>query len=139
MPRSCTHTTWHISKPRSGAPSLLWVMTGARNRDRISADIRQLRRQRIEIVDASAEGIDAPAQWVVTSQGQLGYDRLVIALGAELAPEALPGFAEEAHNLYTSDGAKAAHKSLCGIDRRRVATVVSRLPYKWGALRLPSA
>lgn len=112
------------------APSLLWVMSGSRRAGQISADIRGLRRRGIEVVEAAAEGIDPQRQRVVTSAGDLPFDRLVVALGAELAPETLPGFAEAAHNVYTLAGAESANRALAGLERGRVAVLVSRLPYK---------
>jgi len=112
------------------APSFLWVMSGARRAEQISADVRGLRRRGIEVVESAVDGIDPQRQRVATSAGELPYDRLVIALGAELAPETLPGFSEGAHNLYTLAGAEAANRALSGLERGRVAVVVSRLPYK---------
>lgn len=112
------------------APSFLWVMSGSRRAEQISADIRGLRRRGIEVVEASIEGIDPQRQRVATSAGDLSYDRLVVALGAELAPQMLPGFSEGAHNLYTLEGAEAAGQALAGLEQGRVAVLVSRLPYK---------
>jgi sulfide:quinone oxidoreductase len=112
------------------APSFLWVMSGSRQAGQITADVRGLRRRGIEVVEASVDGIDPPRQRVVTSAGELPYDRLVVALGAELAPETLPGFAAAAHNLYALAGAESANRALAGLERGRVAILVSRLPYK---------
>lgn len=112
------------------APSFLWVMSGSRRAEQISGDMRGLRRRGIEVVETSVDGIDAQRQRVATSTGDVSYDRLVVALGAELAPEALPGFAEGAHNLYTLEGAETAGRALAGLERGRVAVLVSRLPYK---------
>ncbi len=112
------------------APSFLWVMSGSRRAGQITADVRGLRRRGIEVVEGSVEGIDSQRQRVMTSAGDLSYDRLVVALGAELAPATLPGFAESANNLYTLAGAESANRALAGLDRGRVAILVSRLPYK---------
>jgi sulfide:quinone oxidoreductase len=112
------------------APSFLWVMTGARRPEQISADRRHLRRSGIEVVEAEVLGIDPGRHEVKTSAADLSYDRLVIALGAELAPESLPGFADAAHNIYTMEGAVAAGVALDRFEGGRLAVVVSRLPYK---------
>lgn len=56
----------------------------------------------------------------------------MIALGTDLAPGALPGFAEAAHNLYTLDGAAAAGEALQLFAGGRVTVAVSSLPYKSG-------
>ncbi len=112
------------------APSFLWVMTGARRPEQVTADLRRLRRHEIEVLEAQVEAIDRESKTVTTSAGAVPYDRLVVALGAELAPEALPGFAEAAHNVYTLEGAAAAGRALRELEGGRIAVLVSRLPYK---------
>lgn len=112
------------------APSFLWVLTGARRPDQISADTRRLRRRGIELAEAEARSVDADTRRVDTSGGSIAYDRLVIALGTELAPELVPGFAEAALDLYTLDGVLQARRALDDFGGGRVAVVVSRLPYK---------
>src|SRR3990172_974699 len=71
------------------APSFLWVLTGARQPGEVSADLGRLRRHGIELVEAEVQAIDPETRTVATSAGPLAYDRLVVALGTELAPEAL--------------------------------------------------
>lgn len=112
------------------APSLLWVMTGARRPAQISTDRGRLRRAGIEVLHADAREIDLTRRRVRTTEAEVSFDRLVIALGAELAPDALEGFAAAAHNVYTLDGAAAAADALARFDGGRLAVVVSRLPYK---------
>lgn len=112
------------------APSFLWVMTGARKPAQVTRDLRRLRRRGIELVEAEARTLDPESRRVETTDGQVAYDRLVIALGAELVPEALPGFAEAAHNVYTLDGALTAGRALAALEGGRVVVLVSRLPYK---------
>ena len=58
------------------------------------------------------------------------YDSLLIALGAELAPEAIPGLAEAGHTFYTLEGAERLRQALQGFTGGTVAVVVSSLPYK---------
>jgi sulfide:quinone oxidoreductase len=112
------------------APSFLWVMTGARRPEQITFDLGRLGRWGIRAVRADVLEIDVEERTVKTTEGGFPYDRLVIALGAELAPQALPGFAEGAHDVYTLDGAASAGRALQDFGGGRVAVVVSRLPYK---------
>lgn len=112
------------------APSFLWVLTGERRPEQISTDLGRLRRRGIELVEAEAHAIDVDARRVETAIGPIAYDRLVVALGAELAPELLSGFAESALDVYTLDGAVQAQRALGGFAGGRVAVLVSRLPYK---------
>jgi len=112
------------------APSFPWVMTGARRPEQITLDLQRLRRRGIELVRGEVLQIDPECRVVRTAGGPIDYTRLVIALGAELAPEALSGFSEAAHNVYTLEGVAAAGRALRAFDGGRLAVVVSRLPYK---------
>ena len=112
------------------APSFLWLLTGERRPEQISVELGRLRRRGIELVEADARGLETDARRIETSTGPIGYDRLVLAPGAELAPDQLPGFGEAALNVYTLDGALAANRALEGFAGGRLIVLVSRLPYK---------
>jgi len=112
------------------APSFLWMMTGDRQASQITREVRSLVRSRVEIVRAEVRSIDLAARRVETDGQALGYDHLVVALGAQLAPEAIPGLAEGAHTFYTLEGAMRLHESLAAFNGGSVAVVVSALPYK---------
>jgi sulfide:quinone oxidoreductase len=112
------------------APSFLWVLNGARRAEQISTDRRHLRRAGIEVLQAEVLDLDPTQHTIKTSDAEVPFDRLIIALGAELAPELLPGFTEAAHNVYTLEGATAAGEALRSFDGGRVAVLVSRAPYK---------
>ena len=112
------------------APSFLWLMTGERQPEQITRDVRQLARPGVEVVLAEAQDIDLSNRRVTTSTQTLAYDTLIIALGAELAPEAIPGLPEAAHTFYTFDGAAKLRDALREFSGGTVAVVVSALPYK---------
>ena len=112
------------------APSFLWLMTGDRRPEQITRDVRQLARPGVEVMLAEAQSIDLPNRRVVTTAQTLAYDTLIIALGAELAPEAIPGLAAAAHTFYTFDGAAKLRGALREFGGGTVAVVVSALPYK---------
>ena len=112
------------------APSFLWVLTGERRPEQISADLRRLRRRGIELVEAEARAIDTDARRIETTGEPIAYDRLLLSLGAEVAPDLLPGYAEAALDVYTLDGAVEAGRALDGFAGGRVVVLVSRLPYK---------
>jgi sulfide:quinone oxidoreductase len=111
------------------APSFLWLMTGDRRPEQIQRDVRQLLRPGVELVVAEVQSIDLAGRQVQTSAGVLGYDYLILALGAELAPDAIPGLAD-AHTYYTLDGAVKTRDALQRFTGGAIAVVVSALPYK---------
>jgi sulfide:quinone oxidoreductase len=112
------------------APSFLWLMTGDRRTSQITRDLRTLLRPRIEVVQAEARAIDVATCRVVADGSTVDYDDLVISLGAELVPDAVPGLAEGAHGFYTLEGAERLRDALAAFRGGAVAVVVSALPYK---------
>lgn len=112
------------------APSFLWLMTGDRQPDKIVKPVHSLLRRGIEVVQAEVKSIDIPHRSVMTSSRTLTYDYLVVALGAELAPESIPGLAESAYSFYTFEETKRLQQALPEFNGGTVAVVVSSLPYK---------
>jgi len=112
------------------APSLLWLMTGDREPRQITRGRERLARKGIELVNGEAEGLDTARRTVRVDGRDIAYERLVIALGAQPAPELMPGLAEGAIDLYTTEGALAAGRALREFDGGRVVILVARLPYK---------
>jgi len=53
-----------------------------------------------------------------------------VALGAELAPDAIPGLAEASHTFYTFEGASRLHNALASFSGGRIVVVVAAMPYK---------
>jgi sulfide:quinone oxidoreductase len=111
-------------------PSLLWLMLGRRTPAAIQRPVARLTRRGIEVVRGRIEHID-PARRAVHIDGrETVADYLVIALGADYAPETVPGLAAAGHNFYTLAGAQALHASLSGLRAGRLALLVSALPFK---------
>ena len=112
------------------APSFLSLMTGDRQPEQITRDVRQLIRPGVELVLTEAQAIDVSNRRVQTSAQTVNYDYLIVALGAELAFSAIPGLTECAHTYYTFDGATKLRDTLQNFGGGKVAVVVSSLPYK---------
>lgn len=111
-------------------PSLLWLMVGRRRREQIERPLRSLLVRGVDLVEAEVRAIDPQARQVTTSTGVLSADALVIALGAELAPDAAAGYREAALNFYAPEGAAACSRALESFRGGRVVVAVSALPYK---------
>lgn len=112
------------------APSFLWVMTGDRQPAQITREVRHLVRPGVEVVAAEVQAIDVSTRRVHTSTQALTDDYLIIALGAELASDTIPGLSESAHTYYTLDGAEKLRDALRRFTGGTVAVAVSALPYK---------
>lgn len=112
------------------APSFLWLMTGDRRPEQVVRPLRSLLAAGVELIHASAEEIDTAARIVRTTGGEFPFDFLVIALGAELAPDSIPGLAGSYETYYTFEGAARLREKLETFTAGRVAVVVAAMPYK---------
>jgi sulfide:quinone oxidoreductase len=112
------------------APSFLWLMIGDRHGPEITRDLRTLVRPGIELIEANVVSINATDRQVETTRGPLNFDYLIIALGAELAPETIPDLAEASHTFFTLDGAEKLREALRSFSGGSVAIAISALPYK---------
>ncbi|HEV2359629.1 MAG TPA: FAD/NAD(P)-binding oxidoreductase [bacterium] len=114
------------------APSFLWLMVGARREDQIVRDLRTLIVPGVELVGAEVSNIDLANRRVETTGQPIGYDYLILALGAEYAPDAVPGLDPTAHTFYTVSGAARLQQALQAFPEGegRVAVAVCGMPYK---------
>lgn len=110
--------------------SLLWLMTGDRNPDRISRSFSSLERKGISFVRGDIDGIDPRRREVVVGGKTFSCDYLVVALGAELAPETIPGLQEAGHNFYTLSGADARRHALANFSGGRLVVMTTGPGYK---------
>lgn len=111
-------------------PSLLWLMLGLRAPQQISRPYTALARRGIELVQGRVERIDPLLRAVTVDGKALTADYLVIALGAELAPDAVPGLAQAGHNLYSLAGAEAIRDARLTLTHGRIVVLVSAMPFK---------
>lgn len=80
-------------------PSLLWLLVGEREAGDFSRPLEHLARRGIAFRRGGVTRIDAATRQVDIDGETLSADALVIALGAEYAPESVPGLAEAGLNL----------------------------------------
>jgi sulfide:quinone oxidoreductase len=114
------------------APSFLWLMVGVRRQDQVVRDLSTLTAPGVDLVQAEVVGIDVAAQRVETTREPISFDYLILALGAEYAPDAVPGLDPTAHTFYTWSGAAALHQALQAFPDRggTVAVAICGMPYK---------
>ncbi len=111
-------------------PSFFWVLTGKREISKICRNFQLLEKKGIQYLNAEVQNIDVKNKQVKTSVKDISYDFLVIALGAELAPESVPGLSESGHNLYEVEEIPKLADSLKGFSGGTLMILVSKLPFK---------
>ena len=110
--------------------SKLWVMTGERkDPGEGERELSRLAGAGIEIVQADIEAIDPTARTVRTTASTMEGDYVIVALGAERNPKAVPGFTESALNLYERDGALRIQRALQEFSGGRIVVLVTRTPF----------
>ncbi|MDP3046227.1 MAG: FAD/NAD(P)-binding oxidoreductase, partial [Chloroflexota bacterium] len=112
------------------AASFPWLMTGDRRPEAITKDLRPLARRGVEVREEEIQAIVTDRQEVKTGAGLLNYDYLIIALGADLNPAAIPGMQEAAHTFYTLEGTVKLRDALPAFPGGRVVVVIAALPFK---------
>ena len=112
------------------APSLLWLMTGDRTANQISRPLSALAGRGIEVVRGTVERIDPHAKAAWIGGREFSADHLVIALGAALAPERVPGLAKAGHNFYSLAGAETLRDARLAVNRGRIVVLIAAVPFK---------
>ena len=111
-------------------PSLLWHITGDSEPASFTRPLSALAAKGIELVTGEIARIDPAALTVEVNGATLAGDALIVALGADYAPETVPGLAENGLNLYTLDGASAIRAALDTFSGGRIAVLTAAPGYK---------
>ncbi len=124
--------------------SLLWVLRGWRRPEEVRVRATAASLPGVELITATVDSIDIPGQTVHADHAVIGYDALVIALGAALNDAAVPGLAEAldvgvAGQFYTLDGATELHAKVDALDRGRIAVLIAGVPFKCPAAPFEAA
>jgi len=111
-------------------PSLLWLMVGQREPGDFTRSLDRLAARGVDLRRGDVTRID-PRRCAAEIDGQvIAADALIIALGADYAPEAIPGLADAGLNLYTMEGATAIRDALARFNDGRVVVITAAPVYK---------
>jgi sulfide:quinone oxidoreductase len=110
--------------------SKLDVMFGHTTENRVLHPYGDLVKPGVRFVQTAITAIDPVAKHVDTDAGGFDADIVVVALGADLHPEATPGLLEAGHEFYTEAGAFACRSVLEAFEGGRVIVAVCSAPFK---------
>ncbi|HJX24233.1 MAG TPA: FAD/NAD(P)-binding oxidoreductase, partial [Candidatus Bathyarchaeia archaeon] len=111
-------------------PSYLWLMMGWREPRQITRDLNLLSRKGIKYINNEVLKIDPANRLVKTKTGDLAYDFLVVAMGAELAPETVPGLTDAAHTFYDLEAAMATREAIRRFSGGKVTITIASTPFR---------
>ena len=106
------------------------VMFGRRTAGQVKAYYADLAHDGVEFIRDTIETIDPERRTVTTRSASFGYDHLIVGLGAELVPEATPGFVEGGYEFYSLAGAERLYPVLDGFTAGTILLSVFGKPYK---------
>jgi sulfide:quinone oxidoreductase len=109
--------------------SLLRIMTGEKSEQEVTVPKEKVSQKGIKFINTEVNRIDVTNGIVTTGQGEFAYNYLVVALGAELAPEKVPGF-ESAFHMYTLEDAKKLRDALSSFRGGSIRLIISSTPFK---------
>jgi sulfide:quinone oxidoreductase len=112
-------------------PGYLYVALGQANGRWLVRDERTLLRRNVDLVVEGAASIDPEAGTVQLERGgRLDWDYLVLATGARLVPDQVPGLAEGSYEFYSLEGAQRLREALRRFEGGRIFVGVAGIPYK---------
>ncbi len=111
----------------------LWILHGSRNLGESKTALSNLKSKGISFLQDDITAID-PIEKSITTAAQsrkCGYDYLIMALGADYAPELINGFEKNGgFNLYDAEQIPKLRKEILALSQGRIAVCITSFPYK---------
>ncbi|WP_152039384.1 NAD(P)/FAD-dependent oxidoreductase [Salinigranum salinum] len=111
-------------------PIWLYVAFGKRDPEDGVRPITKLVDRRVSLRFSRVEAIDTDRKRLSLNGGDtLGYDYLVLATGARIVPDEVPGLAEAGHDFYSEEGALALRDALADFTEGHLVLSVVGTPH----------
>lgn len=108
----------------------LWIINGTRTFENSIGSLNQLIKKEINFLKEEIIQIDLQNKQIKTTTKTLSYDFLIIAMGAVLAPEKIPGLSENGMNIYDHNQLTEIHKKIKNMRSGNIAISIMGMPYK---------
>lgn len=107
-----------------------WALIGDSSLEAGQRSLDVLTSLGIRVMRDPVTRIDPNAREAYMGDQRISADALVVALGAELVPEAIPGFQEHAFNVYDAQDIPRAAQALSELQGGRLLIGIFGAPYK---------
>ena len=108
----------------------LWIIKGIRTFENSTGSLSALAKKNIDFLNEEILQIDLENKNIKTSTKNLSYDYLIIAMGAVLAPQKIPGLVENGMNLYDYRESEKIHEKITALKSGTIAISIMGMPYK---------
>jgi sulfide:quinone oxidoreductase len=107
-----------------------WALTGQSTLEAGQRPLDSLTRLGVRVMRDPVTRIDPAGRAAWMGDQQISADALVVALGAELASDAIPGFEDHAHNVYDPLEVPRAAQALADFPGGTLMIGIFGVPYK---------
>lgn len=107
-----------------------WALVGESTLEEGQKPLESLNRLGVRVMRESVTSINPQERAAEVGGQRIEADALVVALGAELIPNAVPGFQEHAYNVYDPAGIPRAAQALNEFHSGRLVIGIFGAPYK---------
>lgn len=107
-----------------------WALVGESPLEAGQRSLDGLTRLGVRVMRDPVTRIDPEARAATMGDQRISADALVVALGADLAPEAISGFQEQAFNVYAAADIPRAAQALNEFEGGRLVIGIFGAPYK---------
>ena len=130
---------WHITiidrdEQHHYQPGYLFIPFGVYSRNDVLKPKKEFIPPGVEFVWDTIVTIDREARQVTTAKGSYDYDWLILATGADIAPEEIDGMMDgwrkDIFDYYTLEGAEALRKELKYFTDGKIVLNIAEIPYK---------
>ena len=108
----------------------LWIIKGTRTFENSTGSLSALAKKNIDFLNEEILQIDLENKNIKTSTKNFSYDYLIIAMGAVLAPQKIPGLVENGMNLYDYRESEKIHEKITALKSGTIAISIMGMPYK---------
>ena len=108
----------------------LWIIKGTRTFENSTALLNGLEKKDIDFLNEEILQINLENKNVQTTSMNLSYDYLIIAMGANLAPQKISGLTENGMNLYDYKQSEQIHEKINKMKSGTIAISIMGMPYK---------
>lgn len=107
-----------------------WALVGLAPEGEGLRALASLNRFGIKVIQDTITRIDVREKTVHTGDHRFECDALIVALGAEYAPEVVPGLRDHALNIYDTQMIPPARKALGDLKQGKLCIGIFGVPYK---------
>ena len=105
------------------------LIIGKRKANQISRNLQRLSHKGINVIRCEVKAVNPHKFQLETDKGAMEYDYLILSPGVEHHPETVPGFLENAYNVYDLEGCISLNNRLKTFREGKIIIFISSLPF----------